>query len=81
MSNFGLKSTSNNEYDEYGKLGEEEINNQYEIGKYRNKIFTYRNRLIKELQTEEMIKIMFEHFIKIQNIDKIIELGKKYLKN
>lgn len=81
MSNFELKSIPNNEYDEYGKLGEGENSNQYKMTEYRNKILTCRNRLINELQTEEMIKIMFEHFIKTQNVDKIIELGEKYLKN
>lgn len=43
MSNFGLKCTQNDEYDEYGKLGEGEAYKQCNnINEYRKKYLTIK---------------------------------------
>lgn len=55
----------------------------YELHKYEiereNKANHYRRRLISEISHDEMIKIMFEDFIKKQGDPKIIEIGERYL--
>lgn len=81
MSNFRLKCTQNEEYDEYGRLGEDENEDQKQWNdEYRKTIFKYRERLVNELSTEDMIKILFTRFIQAQDGEKTIELGKRYLK-
>lgn len=55
----------------------------YEAHKYEfereAKAQKFKKRLIDEISHDDMIKIMFTHFIKTQDVSEIIKIGEEYL--
>jgi hypothetical protein len=52
---------------------------KYEIER-EGTIEQYRKRMINELNTEDMIKIMFSDYVKRTGASDVIKLSKEYLK-
>ena len=52
---------------------------KYEI-KREAKANNFRTRLVDEISHDDMIKIMFTHFIKTQGVSEVIKIGEEYLR-